>query len=107
MAHLGCATKIELLRKLHVDFVVDLAPRYVGPAIPTGYDVWGMGYRDVPYPGGVYAETIDRPLAKYQTVEAISAIMFGPTPTGGITPARPSRCAALKTTPSAAAAANP
>ncbi len=80
MAHLGCATRVELLQKLHVDFIVDLVPRYVGPAIPPGYDVWGIGYRDMPYAGGVYAEAIERPLAQYQTLEELQRHHRWPQP---------------------------
>lgn len=80
MAHLGCASRVEVLTKLHVDFIVDVAPRYVGPALPAGYDVWGMGYREVPYADGVYAEVIDRPLAKYQTVDEIRRGHVWPNP---------------------------
>ena len=80
MAHLGCASRVEMLRQLHVDFIVGIVPRYVGPAIPAGRDVWGIGYREVPYAEGVYAEAIERPLAQYQTVEEIKRHHTWPQP---------------------------
>ena len=80
MANLGCATRVELLRQLHVDFIVDVSPTYVGPAIRDGYDVWGMGYRQTTYAGGAYAEVIDRPLAQYRTLAEIKANHVWPNP---------------------------
>jgi uroporphyrinogen decarboxylase len=80
MAHLGCSSKAEMLKKLHVDFIVDIVPRYVGPALPPGRDVWGIGYRDVTYAGGVYAEAVERPLAGYNTLEEIRRNHTWPQP---------------------------
>ncbi|MGE5221467.1 MAG: uroporphyrinogen decarboxylase family protein [Omnitrophica WOR_2 bacterium] len=71
MAHLGCSSREDMLKRLHVDFVVGVGPRYIGPAIPKGTDVYGIHYRDMSYGEGTYAEVVENPLAQYHSVEQI------------------------------------
>src|SRR5579871_4026155 len=54
--HLGCADRWEALQKLHVDFVVDVHPTYVGPPLASHTDVFGIRYTDTGYGSGSYAE---------------------------------------------------
>ncbi|MCK4759501.1 MAG: uroporphyrinogen-III decarboxylase-like protein, partial [Candidatus Aminicenantes bacterium] len=35
IAHLGCSSEREMLEKLHVDFVVEVKPAYMGPPVPA------------------------------------------------------------------------
>jgi uroporphyrinogen decarboxylase len=60
--HLGCDTLTHALEKLHVDYVVSVGPRYVGPPLPKGTDVFGCAYRDIDYGTGVYGEVVARSL---------------------------------------------
>lgn len=80
MAHLGCSTREEMLKHLHVDFVVGVGPRYVGPPIPKGMDVFGIRYRDMSYGAGIYAEVVENPIAQYHSVEEIERHYQWPDP---------------------------
>ena len=61
----------ELLKALHVDFAVAVAPRYVGPPTPADIDVFGCLFQNVSYGSGAYAECVYHPLAGYDSVEEI------------------------------------
>ncbi|MCL6432517.1 MAG: uroporphyrinogen-III decarboxylase-like protein [Anaerolineae bacterium] len=69
--HLGCSSEREALEALHVDFVVSVHPRYVGPPLPEGTDMYGCRYRRVDYGTGSYDEVVYHPLAQYTSVEEI------------------------------------
>lgn len=78
--HLGIADRREMLRALHVDFVVHVGPRYAGPPLPPQTDIFGIHYRDIDYGAGVYAEAIYNPLAEYDSVEEIQRNFTWPSP---------------------------
>lgn len=78
--HLNCADTYAMLRKLHVDFVISAQPRYVGPPLPPGQDVFGIRYRNIPYGTGVYEEAVFSPLAAYASVAEIEANYTWPDP---------------------------
>lgn len=80
MKHLGCATKREALQRLHVDYVVKLEPRYVGPPLRPGHDAFGRLYRNVVYDTGVYEECMTSPLAGFKTVGEIEKNYAWPSP---------------------------
>ena len=80
MKHLGCVNKRELLERLHVDFVVKLRPRYVGPKIPKEQDVFGCRYMRVNYGTGIYNECAYHPLADFNSVEEIENNYKWPSP---------------------------
>jgi len=80
MRRLGCGSKEEALRKLHVDYVVKIAPRYIGPRLAADEDVFGRKFRDVDYGSGVYRECIHNPLAGFKSVEAIERGTTWPSP---------------------------
>ncbi len=73
MRHLRCADPWEVFRTLHIDRVVGVGPAYVGPPHDDDYDMFGCGYRNVHYEGGVYRECVYHPLAGYETVEEVEA----------------------------------
>ena len=80
MKHLGTATRREALERLHVDFVVAVGPRYVGPPVPEDMDVYGCRYQDVGYGTGAYREVVEHPLARFNTVEEIERHYTWPSP---------------------------
>jgi uroporphyrinogen decarboxylase len=80
LKYLGCATPWEMFEKLHIDRVVGVGPRYVGPPLEPGYDVFGCRYQDISYDIGVYPECIYHPLAPYNSVEEIEKNYTWPSP---------------------------
>jgi uroporphyrinogen decarboxylase len=78
--HLGCRTRYQLLKKLHVDYVVKAGPRYSGPRLPRRTDVFGCKFRYLDYGSGVYDECISNPLAGYRSVEEIAGHYRWPNP---------------------------
>jgi uroporphyrinogen decarboxylase len=78
--HLGCANSEELFARLHIDAVVTVGPRYVGPPIAPGCDVFGCRKQPVDYGTGVYAECVFHPLAEYTSVEEIERCYRWPSP---------------------------
>lgn len=70
----------ESLRQLHVDFVVTVGPRYVGPQFPENTNTFGVKYRSIDYGSGTYSESYYHPLAQYQTVEEIEKNYNWPSP---------------------------
>ena len=76
----GPRARRELLKQLHVDFVVGVAPRYSGPSLPSNEDVFGCRYQDVDYGSGSYAECVHAPLAQYKSVDEIEANYHWPDP---------------------------
>lgn len=80
LAHLGCHDTWDLFRRLHIDAVVTVGPRYVGPPISPGEDVFGCRHVDVDYGTGVYAECVHHPLAGCASVEEIERHYRWPSP---------------------------
>ena len=79
MRHLGCADEEEVYKRLHIDRIVKVGPRYVGPPVPEGSDYYGLRHKSVDYGTGVYHECIHHPLAEYETVEEIERNYTWPT----------------------------
>jgi len=73
MQHLGCASLSEVCERLHIDEVLSVGPRYVGPPIPADEDVFGIGFQDTDYGLGTYRDAVRFPLAEYGSVEEIEA----------------------------------
>ncbi len=61
----------EVIARLHVDPVVLVAPKYVGPPVPEDGDEFGCLYTEVSYGPGVYRECVYHPLDGYGSVEEI------------------------------------
>ncbi len=80
MRHLGVSDELALLKRLHIDRPLTVAPRYVGPPIPEDEDVYGIKYRDIDYGTGVYREVVWNPLAQYKTIEEIEKNYRWPSP---------------------------
>jgi uroporphyrinogen decarboxylase len=80
MRHLGCPSTQGLFERLHIDAVVSVGPRYAGPPLPAGQDVFGCRTREVDYGAGVYAECVYHPLAEYTSVAEIEQHYRWPSP---------------------------
>jgi len=80
LSYLGCADTWEMYAKLGIDAVVTVEPRYVGPRLQLGYDMYGCGYRTVHYATGAYEECVFHPLARYQTVDEVVENYVWPSP---------------------------
>jgi uroporphyrinogen decarboxylase len=80
MAHLGCTDMRQVHERLHIDRVVDIGPRYIGPPIPPDQDVFGIGYQESDYGTGHYRDAIGHPLAGFGSVEEIEANYSWPSP---------------------------
>jgi uroporphyrinogen decarboxylase len=80
MQHLGLPSFDQVRERLHIDPVVGVGPRYVGPPPKPGHDVFGVGYQDVEYGTGVYSEAVHSPLAQYRSVAEIEANYTWPSP---------------------------
>jgi uroporphyrinogen decarboxylase len=79
-AYLGCRTRTQMLRKLHVDYVVTASPDYAGPPVPRNMDVYGCRYRSINYGSGSYRECIHHPLAQFESVAEIQRNYTWPDP---------------------------
>lgn len=71
LAHLNCQSMGQVYERLHIDPVVDVGPRYVGPPAEPGHDIFGVGYQEVDYGSGSYSEAVYHPLAQFETVAEI------------------------------------
>jgi uroporphyrinogen decarboxylase len=80
MQHLGCDNVDEMFARLHIDRPLDVGPRYAGPPLEPGIDVYGCRREDVDYGSGVYSEVVCHPLAQYTSVDEIEDKYTWPTP---------------------------
>ncbi|MDZ7271644.1 MAG: uroporphyrinogen-III decarboxylase-like protein [candidate division KSB1 bacterium] len=80
MRHLGCSNEQELFAALHIDAVVHLKPRYVGPQLPTDTDPFGCRFRELDYGSGRYRECVHHPLAAFTSVHEIQRHYTWPQP---------------------------
>ncbi len=78
--HLDLQNHSQLYERLHIDRVVAVSGRYVGPPISPELDVFGCGYRDVAYATGSYRECVFHPLAEFETVSQIDSEYRWPSP---------------------------
>ena len=79
MRHLGCATWWEVVEQLHIDQIVGVTPRYVGPPLPPQTDIYGRRHAAVDYGTGAYEECVNTMLAGFASVEEIEANYTWPT----------------------------
>ena len=79
MEHLECDGD-ELYERLHIDRVIAVGPRFVGPEPPAEEDVFGCRYRTVDYGSGSYRECVGHPLAGFDSVAQIERSYTWPSP---------------------------
>lgn len=79
MEHLNCNFD-EMLRRLHIDTLLFVAGRYIGPPPKEGEDIWGIKHRQVDYGTGSYTEVVNAPLAQYNSADEIEANYTWPNP---------------------------
>jgi len=80
MQYLGCGSVQEMFERLHIDTVVTVGGRYIGPPVPAGQDIFGCRYKNVDYGTGVYSECVYNPLAEYASIEEIERNFRWPSP---------------------------
>ena len=80
MQYLGRGSRREMLEKLHVDFVVEVKPEYVGPALPPLSDVFGCRFARIDHGTGAYDECVSSPLAGFASEEEIEKSYVWPKP---------------------------
>ncbi len=80
LKHMGCANLSEVFERLHIDPILDVGPKYVGPPIPPKEDVFGIGYENISYGSGSYREAVRHPLARFNSVAEIEAGYRWPSP---------------------------
>ncbi len=78
--YLGCATMDEVYKQLHIDMVVKVGGRYVGPELAEDEDEFGCRFRNIDYSTGVYRESVHNPLAEFESVEEIERNYRWPEP---------------------------
>ncbi|MGQ9631271.1 MAG: uroporphyrinogen decarboxylase family protein [bacterium] len=80
MRHLGCEDEETMFKRLHIDKVITVGPRYIGPPISEDSDVFGCRFENMDYGTGVYRECVYHPLAQYETLEEIERNYTWPSP---------------------------
>ncbi len=78
--YLGCKDLERAFEMLHIDKVVSVSGKYVGPKVPEGEDVFGCRFKDVEYETGIYREVIHNPLAEYESLKEIKQNYEWPDP---------------------------
>lgn len=78
--HLGCQDEVALCERLHIDRIVGVGPKYIGPKPPEGEDILGCRHQNVAYGTGVYSECVHNPLAQYKTLDEIKRNYKWPSP---------------------------
>jgi uroporphyrinogen decarboxylase len=80
MKFLGCRTRVEMRKKLYIDFIYSAGPEYSGPKLPRLTDVFGCRYQNINYGAGTYGEVIYHPLAGYRSLDEIKKKYRWPDP---------------------------
>lgn len=80
MKHLGCEDMFGVYKKLHIDPVIDLEPKYCGSPIPEDRDPFGIRYENTDYGLGQYRNPVFYPLAKFNTIEELEKKYTWPSP---------------------------
>lgn len=79
--HLGCTNVWQMYRRLHIDRVFTVRPKYVGPRLRPMHDMYGRRFRTIAYSGGAgsYRECVYHPLAHFNTPAEIERHYTWPT----------------------------
>jgi len=80
MNYLKCDNEEELFKRLHIDRVIKVKPRYIGPSLAENTDIFGRRFQNVSYGAGVQEKCVYYPLAKYKTVKEIKQSYQWPSP---------------------------
>lgn len=80
LRHLGCRTRWQMFKRLHIDFLYRPKPEYTGPNLPRNIDVFGCRYRQIGYGQGLYNECLSHPLAAFRSVAEIKKFYTWPDP---------------------------
>ncbi|MBL8025268.1 MAG: uroporphyrinogen-III decarboxylase-like protein, partial [Fibrobacteres bacterium] len=79
LKHLGVSSRQEMDAKLHIDSPLTVTPKYNGPALAEGENIWGVITKTVDYGSGTYDECSNHPLADFETVDDIKKNYKFPT----------------------------
>ena len=80
LAFMGCDTYEQARDRLHIDPIVNVSPRYIGPPLEPDTDVFGVKRQQTQYDGGTYSDPVYHPLAEYDSVEEIQDNYQWPDP---------------------------
>ena len=80
MQYLKCEDEEKLFKRLHIDRVITVRPKYTGRSLPKDSDIFGCRLKNVDYGTGVYQECIYHPLSEYKTLEEIKKSYRWPSP---------------------------
>jgi|LSQX01.2.fsa_nt_gb uroporphyrinogen decarboxylase len=80
IAHMGCASYEEIRERLHIDPVMAVGGRYIGPTLAPDEDAYGVKFELMDYGSGVYREPVKGPLESFTSVEDIEANYTWPSP---------------------------
>ncbi len=80
IAYMEAEDWAEVRDRLHIDPVMGVGGRYVGPELGQMTDAFGIGYEMMDYGTGVYREAVSFPLEEYGSVEEIEANYTWPNP---------------------------
>jgi len=78
--YLGCETLDELCEILHIDQLIGVGGRYIGPELAEGEDVFGCRFQDIEYGTGHYREIAHNPLAEFDSIADIQHHYQWPKP---------------------------
>jgi len=73
LGYMGVDHLDQAFEQLHIDPVVTVSPRYIGPPVPADEDVFGIGYENTDYGTGHYRNAVRHPLAGFGSVEEIAS----------------------------------
>ena len=55
--HFGCSENLQVMEQMRIDYLVPVAPRYVGPSLEPGQDIYGNRHRVIDYGSGTVSVT--------------------------------------------------
>ena len=79
ISFLGVEDYWEMCERLHIDAVVSVGPKHIGPKLNQGCDFYGRGYQRINYDTGSYDEVFDHPLAGFSTAAELEDNYTWPT----------------------------
>jgi uroporphyrinogen decarboxylase len=80
LEHMSLPDLDAVFERLHIDQVVGVGGKYVGPEVTEGENCFGCRFVNASYELGSYWECVHAPLAEFNTVEEIEANYTWPEP---------------------------